>query len=82
MNQIITARPENMSFDKYKKLRREQTIRERRRRKHGILAYVSSEIYDDPITGLKMKRTSLPAIRTEDKYGNVKYVPMRKKELR
>lgn len=78
MNQIITERPETMSFSKYKKLRREQTKRERSRKKHGVLVYVASRIYEDPLTGLPMKRTFPPAIKTYDKYGNVKYVPMKR----
>lgn len=71
-----------MSFSKYKKLRREQTLRERRRKKHGVLVYVSTQFYTDEVTGLEMKRTFPPAVRTEDKYGNVKYVPMGKRYKR
>lgn len=82
MEQIITARPETMSFDKYKTLRRKQTLRERRRRKRGDLVYIASQIIEDPITKTKHKRTYMPAIKTFDKYGNVKYVPMKKKEIK
>lgn len=82
MNKIITARPETMSFDKYKELRRKQTIRERRRRNRGDLVYIASQIIEDPITKTKDKRTYMPAVKTFDKYGNVEYVQMKKKEIK
>ena len=82
MDQIITARPETMSFDEYKELRREQTLRERRGSKRGNLVYIASQIIEDPITMTKYKRTYMPAVKTFDKYGNVKYVPMKKKEIK
>lgn len=76
MDQIITARPEAMSFGKYKELRRKQMLRERRRRKSGILVYVASQIVEGS------RQTFMPAVKTFDKYGNVKYVPMKKKEIK
>lgn len=82
MEQIITARPEAMSFGKYKKLRREQMLRERRGSKRGDLVYIASQIIEDSITKTKYKRTYMPAVKTFDKYGNVKYVPMKKKEIK
>lgn len=41
MNTIITERPENMSFSEYRRLRREQTLRERKRKKRGDLVYLT-----------------------------------------
>lgn len=81
MDTIITKRPEGMSFTAYVKARSEQTKRERRRKKHGVLVYVASQMYEEPLTGLPMKRTFMPAVKTYDKHGNVKYVPMKRIEL-
>lgn len=81
MDTIITKRPEGMSFTAYVNVRSEQTKRERSRKKHGVLVYVASQLYKEPFTGVQMKRTFMPAIKTYDRHGNVKYVPMKRIEL-
>lgn len=100
MDTVITKRPEGMSFTAYVKARSEQTKRERRRKKHGVLVYVASQIVYEPILikdeispmieadertdkveTAQMKRTFMPAIKTYDKHGNVKYIPMKRIEL-
>lgn len=70
MNTIITERPENMSFSEYRRLRREQTLRERRRKKLG-----------DLVTKTMSRRTYMPAVKTFDRHGNVRYVAMERKQF-
>jgi len=79
MNTIITERPENMSFSEYRRLRREQTLRERRRKKRGDLVYLASQIVEDPVTKTLSKRTYMPAVKAFDRHGNVRYVAMERK---
>lgn len=81
MNTIITERPENMSFSEYRRLRREQTLRERRRKKRGDLVYLASQIITDPLTGIKRKQTYPPAVKAFDRHGNVRYVAMERKQF-
>ena len=81
MNDIITKRPENMSFEKYQELRKEQKRRERKNR-YGILVYLASVIYKDEMTNKAMRRTFPPAVKSYDMYGNVKYVAMKTKQLK
>ena len=75
MNAIITERPENM------RLRREQTLRERRRKKLGDLVYLASQIVEDPVTKTMSRRTYMPAVKTFDRHGNVRYVAMERKQF-
>jgi len=81
MNAIITERPENMSFSEYRRLRREQMLRERRRKKLGDLVYLASQIVEDPVTKTLSKRTYMPAVKTFDRHGNVRYVAMERKQF-
>lgn len=81
MNTIITERPENMSFSEYRRLRREQTLRERRRKKLGDLVYLASQIVEDPVTKTMSRRTYMPAVKTFDSHGNVRYVAMERKQF-
>lgn len=78
---MITERPENMSFSEYRRLRREQTLRERRRKKRGDLVYLASQIVEDPVTKTLSKRTYMPAVKTFDRHGNVRYVAMERKQF-
>ena len=80
MNDIITKRPENMSFEEYKELRKEQKFKERKNRT-GALVYRASVIYKDEMTNKAMRRTFPPAVKSYDMYGNVKYVAMKKKAI-
>ena len=82
MKRIITKRPENMSYEKYRKVRKQQTNQLRVRLKHGILVYLSSQIITEetPLGKVQRKVTYQPAIKHFDRNGKVIYKPMPKKK--
>lgn len=82
MKNIITKRPENMSYEKYREVRKQQTNQLRARLKHGILVYLSSQIITEetPLGKVKRKVTYQPAIKHFDRNGKVIYKSMPKKK--
>jgi len=81
MKRIITKRPENMSYEKYREVRKQQTNQLRARLKHGILVYLSSQIITEetPLGKVQRKVAYQPAIKHFDRNGKVIYKPMPKK---
>lgn len=74
---IITKRPESMSYKEYRQHLKDQRNWIRRR---GEMAYLAVIHFKDAI-GREMRRTYPPAVRRNDKYGNVVYKPMKKLQL-
>lgn len=86
---IITKRPENMSFKEYRRKRKEFTNWQRKIRKHGILVYLASQITETEFGDgkdkkkVKQYRTFMPAIVSHyDKAKQAVYKPMEKVELK
>ena len=88
MEEIITARPEGMSFEQYKVKRKQQVDRDRARRRHGKLVYLSGEFIKAlPGSGMPdKKRTGMPALKQvhTDRKGNVsvQYVAMQRRTFK
>ena len=76
---IITKRPENMGYEEYREVLKEQK-RELKNRKRGIIEYLSVQL-----TAVRRivvgRRTAMPAVLSYDKYGRKVYKPMKKVEL-
>lgn len=82
MKRIITKRPKNMSYEKYRKVRKQQTNQLRARLKHRIFVYLSSQIITEEtlIGKVQRKVTYQPAIKHFDRNGKVIYKSMPKKK--
>lgn len=78
MNKIITERPNGMSYEEYRKVRKQQTDQLRRRKKHGDLVYKAVELVKGNTDADVMRKfTYPPAMKAFDGNGNVVYKPMK-----
>lgn len=82
--QIITKRPEGMSYKEYRQRRKEFTNWQRKRRKHGVLVYLASQIITEetPFGKVERRRTYMPAVVSHYDENGAVYKPMKRVELK